>query len=70
MLHDHQNRNRCIQKIRDLRELIGLPLPDEQGQHRQRKRARIAPTLNVRGAIKRLRQTLSTDCRISVQWPP
>jgi hypothetical protein len=56
-----ENRNRCIQEIRDLARLIGLPLRDVRGEHRKTKRARIAPTLDVRNAIERLRQAVSTE---------
>ncbi len=55
-----ENRERCIQEIRDLGKLIGLPLPSEQGKHPPTKRARIAPTLNLCSAIKRLQEALRT----------
>ncbi len=59
--HCFENEKRACEEIREFATQFGFKVVREQGKHRETKRARIAPTLDVHGAIKRLRQTLSTD---------
>jgi len=61
-----ENRNRCIQEIHELARLIGLPLPDIRGKHSKTKSARIAPTLDLRNAIERLRQAAFAEMQSAV----